>query len=110
MPLSHNRMFRIEIANDVYPCVAAIVKDESWLWHLRFGHLNFYSLKLLPQRNMVKRLPHINHSDQLCEACTLGKHYRLSFATENTWRAVKPLELVHSDVCGPINIMSNGNN
>ena len=23
------------------------VKDENWLWHLRFGHLNFGGLNLL---------------------------------------------------------------
>ena len=32
------------------------VQDESWLWHFRFGHLNFGGLKLLHTKNMVKRL------------------------------------------------------
>lgn len=26
------------------------------------------------------------------------------------WRASKPLELIHSDVCGPMNVLSNGKN
>ena len=30
------------------------VRDESWLWHFRFGHLNFGGLKLLHKKNMVK--------------------------------------------------------
>ena len=30
------------------------VQDESWLWHFRFGHLNFGGLKLLHTKNMVK--------------------------------------------------------
>ena len=30
------------------------VQDESWLWHFKFGHLNFGGLKLLHTKNMVK--------------------------------------------------------
>jgi len=29
-------------------------KDENWLWHLRFGHLNFGSLNLVHKKGMVK--------------------------------------------------------
>lgn len=58
-PLTINRMFRIDISSGHYSCLNAIVKDESWLWHLRYGHLNFRSLKLLAQENMVTGLPSI---------------------------------------------------
>ena len=30
------------------------VQDDSWLWHFKFGHLNFGELKLLHSKNMVK--------------------------------------------------------
>ena len=30
------------------------VQDESWLWHFRFGHLNFGGMNLLHTKNMVK--------------------------------------------------------
>ncbi|GKV47387.1 hypothetical protein SLEP1_g54294 [Rubroshorea leprosula] len=109
-PLSKNRMFRVDIASEVYTCLSAILKDDSWLWHLRFGHLNFRSLKLHAQKNMVKGLPSINHPEQLCEACTLGKHNRLPFVARKNWRARKPLELVHSNVYGPMSVTSTGNN
>lgn len=62
-PLTKNRMFRVDIASDVYTCRNAVVKDESWLWHLHFGHLSFLSLKMLVEGNMVKGLPHIQHPD-----------------------------------------------
>ena len=29
------------------------VKDENWLWNLRFGHLNFGGLNLLHRKGMV---------------------------------------------------------
>ena len=37
------------------------VIDNSWLWHRRFGHLNFQGLTLLAKKKMVKGLPHIVH-------------------------------------------------
>ena len=33
------------------------LRDENWLWHLRFGHLNFGDLNLLHRKGMVKGLP-----------------------------------------------------
>ena len=36
------------------------VQDDSWLWHFRFGHLNFGGLKLLHTKNMVKGFPLID--------------------------------------------------
>ena len=48
-------------------------------------------------------MPHINHPNQLYEACLLGKHARRSFPNEAESRANVPLQLVHTNVCGPIN-------
>ncbi|KAE8684274.1 hypothetical protein F3Y22_tig00111146pilonHSYRG00032 [Hibiscus syriacus] len=102
VPMSKNRMFLINIQNDVAKCLKACYKDASWLWHLRFGHLNFGGLELLSKKEMVKGLPHINHPDQLCEGCLVGKQFRKSFPKESETRAKKPLELIYTDVCGPI--------
>lgn len=65
---------------------------------------------MLSKKKMVKGLPPIYHTDQLCEGCLLGKHSRKSFPKEASTRAKKPLELVHADVCGPINPSSLGKN
>lgn len=108
VPMTRNRMFALIIQNDVAKCLKVCFKDSSWFWHLRFGHLNFGGLKLLSKKKMAKGLPPINHADQLCEGCLLGKHSRKSFPEEASTRAKKPLELVHSDVCGPINPSSLG--
>nr|XP_009757763.1 PREDICTED: uncharacterized protein LOC104210538 [Nicotiana sylvestris] len=55
------------------------------------------------EKNMVHGIPSINYPNQLCEACLLGKHARRSFPKEAMSRSTKPLQLVHTDVCGPIN-------
>lgn len=106
--MTANRMFPLSIQRDILPCFAAVVKDAAWLWHFRYGHLNFSGLKLLQQKNMVTGLPQIDHPSRVCEECVIGKQHRDPFPKGDAWRAKKVLELVHSDICGPINPSSNG--
>ena len=108
--MSKNRLFPLNIQNDIAKCLKACYKDASWLWHLRFGHLNFGSLELLSKKKMVRELPCINHPDQLCEGCLLGKQFRNNFPKESYSRAKKLLELIPTDVCGPITPSSLGKN
>ena len=57
------------------------VQDESWLWHFRFGNLNFGGLKLLHTKNMVKGFPLINRPERVCEGCIFGKQHRETFSS-----------------------------
>lgn len=86
----------------------AKIKDENWLWHLRFGHLNFGNLNLLHKQKMVMGLPLIEKPDRICEGCILGKQHRESFPAGKSIRANKPLEIIHSDLCGPMQTPSIG--
>lgn len=76
--------------------------EITWLWHKRFGHSNLQKLKFLSRKNMVRGLPIIPETSGVCEACQLGKMSRKPFPTGQAWRASKKLELVHTDVCGPM--------
>ncbi|KAK2982524.1 hypothetical protein RJ640_027178 [Escallonia rubra] len=82
VPMTRNRMFLLNIQNDVAKCLKSCVRDSSWLWHLRLGHLHFGGLNLLSRKEMVKGLPHISHPNQLCEGCIFGKQFRKSFPKE----------------------------
>ena len=57
---------------------------------------------------MVRGIPYINKQDQICEGCVFGKHKRDSFPSGMANRASLPLELVHSDLCGPMRENSLG--
>jgi len=81
-------------------------EDDSHLWHQRMGHLNYTSLANLKKEGMVTGLPAIQESTAVCEGCMLVKQHRSSFSTHKPNRASKPLELVHSDVCGPMKTTS----
>ncbi|KAL4361783.1 hypothetical protein GQ457_04G023210 [Hibiscus cannabinus] len=106
--MSKNRMFVLNLKTINAKCLKASMENEAWCWHMRFGHLNFGALKMLGEKKMVNGIPTISHPNQLCEACLLGKHARSSFPKEATSRATEPLQLVHTDVCGPIKPLSFG--
>ena len=40
-----NHIFPFYLHNIAHPCFSAKLKDEAWLWHFRYGHLNFGELK-----------------------------------------------------------------
>nr|GEW61629.1 retrovirus-related Pol polyprotein from transposon TNT 1-94 [Tanacetum cinerariifolium] len=68
------------------------------------------SFMALAHEGMVKGLDHIDHPNQVCEGCLFGKYARSSFPKESTSRAKEPLQLIHTDLCGPITPPSHGKN
>ena len=105
--MSSNRLFPLKIET-VQASLMVEIKDPSWLWHYRYGHLSFGGLKTLKQKNMVTGLPQIIAPSQICEECVVGKQHCSQFPKNKSWRAKDVLELVHLDICGPINPSSNG--
>lgn len=51
---------------------------------------------------MVKGLPSIQQPTSSCESCILAKHHREKFVCRLSYRAKGPLEIVHTDLCGPM--------
>lgn len=71
------------------------------LWHRRLAHLGSKSLQTLAKHGMVTGIPEKPDKLDFCDVCVLGKQCREPF-TGTRVRATRPLERVHSDVCGPI--------
>jgi hypothetical protein len=57
---------------------------------------------MVGEKEMVGGVPVISQPDQLWHPCLARKQTRKSFPSSTTFRAGKPLELVHVDLCGPI--------
>ncbi|KAK2426313.1 hypothetical protein QL285_024996 [Trifolium repens] len=102
--MSANRMFVFHAApvSQVSTCFKTASEDETHLWHCRYGHLNYNELKTLHSNNMVTGLPVIRTPSKLCKDCVMGKQQRKSIPKKSLWRATHKLQLVHSDICGPI--------
>lgn len=91
--------------NGLYRLSALLVHGDngkSKLWHERFGHVNYGTLTEMQKEHMVDGLPPIAATGRVCRACLEGKQHRDKFPKEATTRATVPLELVHSDICGPM--------
>ena len=78
------------------------------IWHRRFNHANVASLRRMAAEKKVYGLELTGASNELrtCVGCAYGKHSRDPFPTLSTKKTVKKLELVHSDLCGPIEVLS----
>nr|XP_009775305.1 PREDICTED: uncharacterized protein LOC104225243 [Nicotiana sylvestris] len=107
--MNNSRLWPLYLNSDDLPCFSSINCDDTWLWHLRLGHLNFGSLKFLARKNLVDGLPSIDFPNKKCESCILGKKYREPFQKGKAWRANAPLQLIHSDLCS-VEVSSNGGN
>ena len=78
------------------------------IWHKRFGHLSVGGLQKLALEKLVNGFD-FDTSKQFnfCETCPKGKQHRTKFSPSNT-RAMEPLGLVHSDLCGKMTKKSLG--
>jgi hypothetical protein len=108
--MTANRMYIITASVIIPKCLQVSKVEEAKLWHQRYAHLSFKGLKVLNKKQMVKGLPVLNELEGKCEDCLSGKQHREAIPKQANWRASQKLELIHSDVCGPINPQSNGGN
>lgn len=92
--------------NDI--CILANKKESNaMMWHRRFGHLNFGMLRKL---NAAADGIDVSNDDvqiKNCKICALGKQHREPFTTSEK-HSSKILELVHTDLCGPMENKSLG--
>ena len=79
VPRSGNRLYTIELKITRPVCLAVTAGEDAWKWHGRYGHLNFDALQKLAQGDMVRGLPAIEHVNQVCDGCLIGKQRRAPF-------------------------------
>ena len=85
----------------------ALVNDlvePNELWHRRLAHVDYKALPLA--RKLVEGLleMHTKH-EGLCKGCAKGKNIKKTFPSSEG-KAKGILEIIHSDVCGPMSSSS----
>ena len=97
------------IADEESASVASDDLPEADLWHRRLGHLNRQQLGTFVSQGLASGIK-LSPASKLsfCEGCVEGKMQRKPFkpVTHQQWK--KNLELVYSDVCGPLQVESIG--
>ena len=79
------------------------------LWHQRLGHLGRQRLQETISKQLVKGLDASKTAKlSFCEGCIEGKMHRKSFKPVGEICSTEKLQLVHSDVCGPMSTESIG--
>ena len=85
------------------------------IWHERFGHAAVNTIIELAASGNVQGLSILGNPKQdaeesdVCLGCALGKIHRSPFPSVNN-KHVKKGALIHSDICGPIQVQSVGGN
>ncbi|GJX70822.1 putative RNA-directed DNA polymerase [Tanacetum coccineum] len=82
------------------------IDDMTELWHKRLGHMSEKGMSILSKKNMLSGVHDINLKK--CSHCLAGKQTRLAFKIRSPFRMENILDLVHSDVCGPMKTKTLG--
>jgi hypothetical protein len=78
--------------------------DLCEIWHRWMAHLHHGALRVL--REMVTGVPDFSSEHhELCKGCALGKYTKTVFPSSDS-RAAGILDLIHTDVCGPMSSAS----
>ena len=77
------------------------------LWHQRLGHSSIERIQEMVRKGLVSgiNLDTVKVTD-VCRGCAMGKSHRLPFQPIGSVRARRPLEIVHSDLVGPMKTSS----
>jgi hypothetical protein len=80
--------------------------NQTYIWHCRLGHINETRIQKLHRNGLLDSFDF--ELFKKCESCLLGKMTKAPF-TGKSERAKDLLELIHTDVCGPMSINARGN-
>jgi hypothetical protein len=84
-----------------------VPEKKTMLWHQRLGHIGERGLRTLHSKGMVGGMSNCTLDFDFCEHFIYGQHNRVRFPSGAT-RAKGILELIHSDVFGPVPVPSLG--
>ncbi|KAJ9535241.1 LOW QUALITY PROTEIN: hypothetical protein OSB04_un001670 [Centaurea solstitialis] len=100
-------IINMNTSTDNFCFVSRASSDTNWLWHKRLSHLNFKTINQLCINNLVVGLPDFPYTKvSLCSACEKGKQTRASFKSKQISSISSPLQLLHMDLFGPVNVQS----
>ncbi|KAK2453398.1 gag-protease polyprotein [Trifolium repens] len=84
-------------------------EEEVWLWHQKLGHLHLRGMKKAISTGAIRDLPKLNIEEgRICGECQIGKQTRMSHQKLEHQVTTRPLELLHIDLMGPMQVESMG--
>lgn len=89
--------------------VYAVQNHEKCIhyWHKLFGHRDSEAIRKMAASNLIEGLKIVDCGINVqCETCMEAKSTRLPFPKHAESKSTKTLDLVHTDVCGPMRTIS----
>lgn len=82
--------------------------SNNQIWHQRFCYVSISNIKELYKRNLVRGLENINNDNVHCKGHSIGKSTKAPYKQIKHRQTKAILELLHSNLCGPIPVESTG--
>ncbi|WJX96077.1 hypothetical protein P8452_77325 [Trifolium repens] len=105
----YNGLYVLDLETPVYNINTKRMKpnelNPSYLWHCRLGHINERRISKLHKDGLLESFDY--ESYDTCRSCLIGKMTKAPFKGIGE-RANDLLALIHTDVCGPLNIPARG--
>lgn len=70
------------------------------------GHHNHDSLRRMVKKGHLEHIEAVSGEDKFCEPCIRAKMKKLHLSRKGHNSASRPLQIIHSDVGGPVNVKS----
>jgi hypothetical protein len=86
-------------------------RNMGWLWHRRLAHVGMRSLHKLQKHGYILGLMNIIfEKDRPCGVCQARKQVGAPHHARNIMTTIRPLEMLHMDLFGPIAYIYIGGN
>jgi hypothetical protein len=101
-------LYKLDVTSKAHHALTSATMPIEILWHQRYGHINHPDFLSLQKKSMVEGLPMLKNEKVVCDGCALGKMHRDEFPSNTDKKKRDVLDLVHTDVCGPMQTRSLG--
>lgn len=87
------------VSDDIVAASSTCISQDTW--HRRLGHLSLSGMRML-REHLAEGMNFKDEELKVCIPCIEGKQIRNTFPKGKARRAQIELELIHSDLCGPM--------
>ena len=102
-------LYYLHVESAPTECAHVAAQADVNLWHSRLGHVCDKVLEKMTNEDVVKGVNVGKMVERdFCEGCARGKIHRTTPKGTGDTKTTRRLELVHSDVCGPMHVKSMG--
>lgn len=100
---SNNDVYKMNHDHQAHSVIQSSKPKCIHEWHKLLGHRNIADIRKMPNLAKNINIASCNHTDE-CEICIQCKKTRDPFPKESYTRSRNKLDLIHTDVCSPLQI------